>query len=257
MGMIRGMERPACVAGIFLAAFFLLQPHPQARSEGLNVGLDSNYPPFSHQDKRGRPVGFDLEVAQALCAALRRPCEFVFRPLDGLLEAMREGDLDLLMGVSRTPERSAFMEFSSPYFRSRSVYIARPGAESFNHGPTVKIGVRKGSVQMRHALRRQGERAEVVADEFGVILRKLARGELDMILTNDLAGYAFLISEPGRDFEVLGEPLPLESVSGSVRIGVRKGATGLRDAVDQGIRDIRFSGAFGRINRNFFPYTLY
>lgn len=202
-------------------------------------------------------MGFDLEVAQAICAAMQRPCVFVFRPLDALLDALRQGELHMVMGVSRTPERSAFMEFSEPYFRSRSVYMGRPGAESFNNGQTVRIGVRKGSVQMSHALRRRGERAEIVTDEFGVILHKLACGELDMILTNALAAYAFLISDRGQDFEVLGEPLPLESLPGEVRIGVRMGAEDLREAVNRGIRDIRFSGALGRINRNFFPYTLY
>lgn len=255
MTMIRGAKRLPRSLGIFLALFFLLQS--PLRSAPLTIGLDSNYPPFSYQDKRGHPVGFDLEVAQALCAAMRRPCVFVFRPLDGLLNAMREGELDLLMGVSQTPGRSAFMAFSEPYFRSRSVYIGRPGAESFNRGQTVKIGARKGSVQMSHVLRRRGERAEVVADEFGVILHKLACGELDMVLTNDLAAYAFLISDRGQDFDVLGEPLPLESLPGAVRIGVRPGADDLREAVNQGLRDLRFSGAFGRINRSFFPYTLY
>lgn len=242
------------MAAFFWLYFFAAKP---GAVRSPHNGLDSNYPPFSHQDKRGHPVGFDLEVAQALCAALHRPCTFVFRSLDGLLDAMREGSLDLLMGVSETPERSAYMEFSEPYFRARSVYIGRPGVESFSVGQTVKIGVRKGSVQMDHALRRRGDRAEVVADEFGVILRKLAHGELDMVLANDLAAYAFLISDRGQDFEVLGEPLPLESFPHAVRIGVNKGARGLREAVNQGIREIRFNGTFGRINRNFFPYTLY
>lgn len=255
MFMIWGAKRLLRSLGIFPVLFFLLQS-PSCPAP-LTIGLDSNYPPFSHQDKRGHPVGFDLEVAQALCAAMQRPCVFVFRPLDGLLDAMREGGLDLLMGVSQTPERSAFMEFSEPYFRSRSVYIGRPGAESFNRGQTVKIGARKGSVQMSHVLRRRAHRAEIVADEFGVILSKLVCGELDMILANDLAAYAFLISDRGQDFEVLGEPLPLESFPGAVRIGVRKGAKDVREAVDRGLRDLRFSGAFGRINRNFFPYTLY
>ena len=89
------------------------------------------------------------------------------------------------------------------------------------------------------------------------LLDMLCAGELDLVLANDLAGYSFLLSERGRDFEVLGDPLPLDSFPSLVSIGVRKGDEDLREEVNRAIRTIRFSGAFGRINRNYFPYILY
>lgn len=93
----------------------------------------------------------------------------------------------------------------------------------------MKIRARNSSVQMNHLLRRRGNRAEVVADEFGLILYTLARGELDMILANDMAAYAFLLLDRGQDFEVLGEPLPLKSFPGAVRTSGRKGAKDVRE----------------------------
>ena len=56
---------------------------------------------------------------------------------------------------------------------------------------------------------------------------------------------------------MLGDPLPLDSFPSLVNIGVRKGEEGLREELNRAIRSIRFSGAFGRINRSYFPYTLY
>ena len=112
-------------------------------------------------------------------------------------------------------------------------------------------------MQVSHLRNRRAERAEVVQAEFGRLLDMLCAGELDLVLANDLAGYSFLLSERGRDFEVLGDPLPLDSFPSLVSIGVRKGEEDLREEVNRAIRTIRFSGAFGRINRNYFPYTLY
>ncbi|MSS27144.1 transporter substrate-binding domain-containing protein [Desulfovibrio sp. PG-178-WT-4] len=248
--------RPLSIAG-FLVLSLLLSWTWAAETAPLRVGLDSNYPPFSRLDRRGHGAGFNLEVAEELCRAMGRRCEFEFQPLDRLLETMRHGGLDLLMGVCSTQDRLTYMDFSQPYFRSRSVYIGRAGNGSDGPKGMVRIGARGGSVQLAHALSRRGDRAVVAPDEFGRLLDMLCAGELDLILANDLAAYSFLLSERGQDFDVLGDPLPLDSLPGLVRIGVRKDEDELRQAVDRAIRDIRFSGAFGRINRSYFPYSLY
>lgn len=245
------------LAGVLALSLLFFGVSAPASGAPLRVGLDSNYPPFSLVDRRGHASGFDLEVAEELCRAMGRQCEFVFLPLDGLLESMRKGGLDLLMGVSETRERRTFMDFSKPYFRARSGYIGRPGDVGTGEEGVVRIGAREGSVQAGHLRNRRAERAVVVQAEFGRLLDMLCAGELDLILANDLAGYSFLLSKRGRDFEVLGDPLPLGSLPNLVSIGVRKGEDELRKELNRAIRDIRFSGAFGRINRNYFPYTLY
>lgn len=247
---------PLKLAGILALCLLLCVNQISAQTAPLRVGLDSNYPPFSRLDMRGHAEGFDLEVAVALCAAMHRRCDFIFQPLDHLLESMRNGKLDLVMGVSETDDRLIFMDFSAFYLRARSIYIGKTGDTGVRQG-TVRVGARQGSVQNGYLRSCLAESGELVQDEFGRLLDMLCAGELDMVLANDLAAYFFLLSERGQDFDVLGDPLPLDSFPSLVRIGVRKGEDELRQAVDHAIRDIRFSGAFGRINRSYFPYTLY
>ena len=107
------------LAGVLALSLLFFGLSAPASAAPLRVGLDSNYPPFSLVDRRGHASGFDLEVAEELCRAMGRQCEFVFLPLDGLLESMRNGGLDLLLGVSETDGRREFMDFSKPYFRAR------------------------------------------------------------------------------------------------------------------------------------------
>ncbi len=258
MARVGEAPRPLYIAGLFVVLCLLFScTWATAQTAPLRVGLDSNYPPFSALDRRGHASGFDLEVAEELCRAMGRRCEFVFQPLDRLLETMRHGGLDLLMGVSGTQDRLVYMDFSQPYFRARSVYIGRAGSGSAGPEDVVRIGGRGGSVQRAHALGRRGDRAVVVHDEFGRLLDMLCAGRLDLILANDLAAYAFLLSERGENFDVLGDPLPLDAFPRQASIGVRKGEDELLQTVNRAIRDIRFSGAFRRINRNYFPYSLY
>ena len=75
------------LAGVLALSLLFLCVWVPARAAPLRVGLDSNYPPFSRVDRRGHASGFDLEVAEELCQAMGRQCEFVFLPLDGLLAA--------------------------------------------------------------------------------------------------------------------------------------------------------------------------
>ena len=224
----------------------------------LKVGIDSAYPPFSYE-RDGGYAGFDVEIAEALCASMGRSCVFVGLPFDALLDAMREGRLDLMLGVSATEERAQYMDFSEHYFRARSMYIHRTDNAPRAGGETGKkrIGVRAGTVQMRHLQRQWGDRALLVVGPYSSILDKLCAGELDVVLTNNLAGYAFLTSERGEPFDVWGEHLASEAFPSEVRIGVRKNARELRDAVDRAITDIRFNGEYGRINRRYFSFRLY
>ncbi len=224
----------------------------------LKIGIDSAYPPFSYE-RNGGYAGFDVEIAEALCASMGRSCVFVGLPFDALLDAMREGRLDLIFGVSATEERAQYMDFSEYYFRARSIYIGRTDGAPPAGGETGKkrIGVRAGTVQMLHILQQWGDRGLLVVGPYSAVLDKLCAGELDFVLVNNLAGYAFLTSGRGEPFDVWGDPLPSDAFPSEVRIGVRKDARDLRDAVDRAIADIRFNGEYGRINRRYFSFSLY
>jgi polar amino acid transport system substrate-binding protein len=224
----------------------------------LRIGMERNSPPFSYEDEAGNPIGFDADVARALCVAMERRCEFFAMPPDGLRTELREGRLDLVMDVNAASEYSEHMAFSAPYFHARFVYVGRIPADRLEENGPARIGVRAGE-----GLRRYLEETDtlprytVVADEAGNIFAALRRGELDAMLVNSLQAYAFLASEAGRQFEIAGDPLPLEALSTAHHIGMRKDDGSLGAAVDGALREIRYNGMFLQINRAWFPHTLY
>lgn len=226
----------------------------------LKVGLEDYYPPFALTDEEGRHSGFDHDIAEALCKAMQRSCEMVILPFDALLDAMRQGQLDLLVG-GRAPsaDRRQHMDFSDSYYRSRSIYIGRPGTVEISAEGLrgKKIGSQMDTTQARFLQSQWGNVAVVVLDSYEGVLDKLCAGELDAVLVDGLPGYAFLKSERGHPFDILTDPLSPDTLLSAAHIAVRKGDDALREAVNKAIIQIRMNGDYDRVTRKYFVFSIY
>ncbi|MDR3358049.1 MAG: transporter substrate-binding domain-containing protein [Desulfovibrio sp.] len=247
---------------IFPAAFALMfccgRPAGVRAEQALKVGVERSCPPFSYTDEAGGFSGFNIDMARALCVAMERRCEFFALPPDGLLAELREDRLDLVMDVPATSDYAEYMDFSAPYFHARFVYVGRIPPDRTEESGPARIGVCAGSDARRYLEETDAlPRNTVVAGEAENIFAALRRGELDAMLVNILQAYAFLVSGADGQFEMIGDPLPLGALSTSHRIGTRKNDRDLGAAVDRALREIRYNGIFLRINRAWFPHTLY
>ncbi|MDR2054466.1 MAG: ABC transporter substrate-binding protein [Desulfovibrio sp.] len=238
-------------------AFFCIRPAAAHAEKALKIGLERNCPPFSYEGEGGLS-GFNVDMARALCVAMKRRCEFFAMPPDGLQTELREGGLDLVMDARAITGRSEDMAFSAPYFHARFVYVGKIPVDRIEESRPARIGVRAGGALQRY-LEETGapSRNTLVADEMGNIFAALRRDELDVMLVNSLQAYAFLVSGTGRRFEVVGEPLPLDALSTSHHIGMRKDDRDLGAALDRALQKMRYNGLFFQINRAWFSHTLY
>ncbi len=55
----------------------------------LKIGVEGAYPPFSEVNKEGKVVGFDIDMANALCAEMKRECKMVQVDWDGMIPALK------------------------------------------------------------------------------------------------------------------------------------------------------------------------
>ena len=93
------------------------------------MGLTGKYPPFNYFDPNGNLTGFDVDVAHALCKDLKRTCEFVPMPWDGILSALLAGKIDAIIGsMAITEARSRQVLFTRPYYESGAQLFTRNGA---------------------------------------------------------------------------------------------------------------------------------
>ncbi|MCL2746921.1 MAG: transporter substrate-binding domain-containing protein [Coriobacteriia bacterium] len=91
------------------------------RGDGvITVATDPTYPPFESMEG-GVPVGFDIDLVQAIAAHLGAEVEFVFLEWDALLTALSSDSQEFDFAASAmtiTEERAETILFSDPYFVS-------------------------------------------------------------------------------------------------------------------------------------------
>lgn len=82
----------------------------------LRVGFEAGYMPFEMTDKKGRFVGFDIDMAKEMAKAMGVKFVPVNTAWDGIIPALITGKFDILMsGMTVTQERNLKVNFADPY----------------------------------------------------------------------------------------------------------------------------------------------
>jgi len=157
----------------------------------LKVGATGDYPPFSVRAADGSYSGFDVDMAEALGAALGVKVEFVPTRWADLTHDLAAGNFDIAMGgVSVTLERQKTALFSAPYLRDGKTPIARC-ADKDRFGdlaaidrPEVTVIVNPGGTNEKFdRAHLKAARVEVQRDNL-TIFDSLAKGEGDLMITD-------------------------------------------------------------------------
>jgi hypothetical protein len=56
-----------------------------AQEKELKVAIDPTYEPFTFKTPDGKPTGFDVDIANALCEQIKRKCVFVEQVWDSMI----------------------------------------------------------------------------------------------------------------------------------------------------------------------------
>lgn len=89
----------------------------------LKIGFYYNYPYFYIDDK-AKVCGEYNEIVKSLSKRLNFKVEYVNYSLSELLKELEAGEIDLVVGINKTPEREKIFEFSNNYINEKkySVY---------------------------------------------------------------------------------------------------------------------------------------
>jgi arginine/ornithine transport system substrate-binding protein len=241
-------------------AAVLLALATPAFAQNVRVGVEGNYPPFSMLSPDGKLSGFDIDIANAICAEMKATCTLVQQEWDGMMPALNARKFDMIVAsMTITEERKKAADFSNPYYDVPSRWVAKSGA--FAEATPASL---KGKTII---VLRNSPRAKYVQDNFkdSTVLQvaketevylELAAGRGDIALGSSVvSGEAFLKKPEGKGFAQVGQPITIGS-GGGVGIAMRKGDDALREKVNAALAAIRANGAYKKLVEQYFDFDV-
>lgn len=237
-----------------------------ASAQAVKISVAAEpYPPFASQDASGKWVGWEVEIANALCEAAQLQCEMVATAWDGIIPALTTKKIDAIAAsMSITEERMKEIGFSDKYYNTPTVLAVAKGSglQSTPDGLKGKIiGVQVSTIHEAYAKKHFGPTAAEIKiyqtqDEANA---DLAAGRIDATQADSLALQAFVDSEQGKACCELTAPVAddKEVLGQGVGIGVRKEDTELRDKFSAAIKAIRDSGKYDEISKKYFNFDIF
>lgn len=227
-------------------------------AEKLKIGTEGAYPPFNLIDASGQVVGFDIEIAQALCAKMQAECEVVTSDWDGIIPALNAKKFDFLVAsMSITEERQQAVDFTEPYYTNKLQFIAPKSADFKTDKASLEgkvIGAQRATIAGTWLEDNLGDVVDVkLYDTQENAYLDLASGRLDAVLGDKFVNWEWLKSDAGKDFAFKGDPV---FENDKIGIAVRKGDP-LREKLNAALKEIVEDGTYKKINDKYFPFSIY
>lgn len=237
-------------------------PVPSLRGMGtIRFITDDDFPPFSYRDAFGSLTGFNVRLAEALCADLRLTCEFVPRPWENLETALQQGDGDaILAGLTISRDRLETLDFTRPYYRTLGRFAVRDdtlsGADR-NALAGKRVGVLAGTAHEAF-LKAYFSQSDIRPfDDAAAAREALRTGDLDAMFDDAVRTMFWLASPASRDCCGFAGGAYLDPMyfSRPLAIAVQRGDENLLDVLDYGLDRVQMSGDFAKVYRLFFPMS--
>ena len=227
-------------------------------ADKLRIGTEGAYPPFNLIDASGQVVGFDVDIAQALCAKMGAECSVVTSDWDGIIPALNAKKFDFLVAsMSITEERQQAVDFTDPYYTNKLQFVAPKGVDFKTDEASLKgkvIGAQRATIAGTWLEDNLDDVVDIkLYDTQENAYLDLASGRVDGILADTFVQWEWLKSDAGKDFEFKGDPV-LDN--DKIGIAVIQGEGELRERLNKALAEIVADGTYDKINDKYFPFSI-
>ena len=235
-----------------------------AQGADLKVAIDPSYEPFTFKTADGKPTGFDVDIAEALCAQVKRKCVFVEQVWDSMIPGLQARKYDVIISsMSITDERLKVVDFTDKYYNTPSSIVVKTGTPYT--GPASlkgkKIGVLKGSTQEKYAMGELKPAGVTVVpyEAQDQVYLDIRAGRLDGTVADKVEVNGGFLSKPeGKGYGFVGPNLSERKYFGDgVGVALRKGQGELKTQLNAGIKAIRANGTYDKIAKKYFTFDVY
>jgi polar amino acid transport system substrate-binding protein len=255
-------------APVFVPGFWDPKRRPDKPEPGRVTSIryltEEDYPPFNFKGPDGHPIGFNVDLARAICAELTLQCTIQVRRFDTLVSSLEEGKGDaIIASLAINPETRKRLDFTDRYYRSPARFIARKDVAAIAATPEQIAGKKVAVVQgTAHEAYLRAFFAEAAIQPMAYLetaFGALKRGEVDLVFADGIA-LAFWLN--GRDSAGCctfrgGAFTESRFFGEGVGIAVRKGNGTLRRALDYALFRLWEKGVYTDLYLRYFPVGFY
>ncbi|MGX8715339.1 MAG: ABC transporter substrate-binding protein [Lachnospiraceae bacterium] len=220
----------------------------------LMVGVEIGYPPMEYFDEDGAtPIGFDIELAQALADDMGLKLEVVDTAWDGIFAGVETDKYDVILSsVSWTQERSESHTLSETYIANAPVLVVPNDSEIKD---IQDLAGRSVAVQMettadyliqdyvKDGLDTELRQYEKVINAFD----ELKMGRVDAVCTDSVVA-AFYLGDDVNNYKNVWQSEEAEPIC----MCLKKGNDALKTALEASLKNLRDNGKLAEISVKYF-----
>ncbi|MFZ7235907.1 lysine/arginine/ornithine ABC transporter substrate-binding protein [Avibacterium gallinarum] len=229
-----------------LLATLLASSAAMAQAQDITFAMEPSYPPFELTNEKGEIVGFDVDIANAICKEIEATCHFKSQAFDALIPSLIKGrGFDAaISAIDITEARAKQVAFSQPYYESSASFIAVKGKADLATAKTV--GVQNGTTYQQYA---NAETKQYTAKSYASLqdaILDLKNGRIDLIFGDtDVLRDMF---EKNPELTFVGERVTDKRYfNNGLGIAVNKSNTALVESLNKGIEAIKANGEYQKI----------
>jgi arginine transport system substrate-binding protein len=223
-------------------------------AETIRFASSATYPPFESMDSNNQIVGFDMDLAKALCKQMQATCTFTNQAFDSLIPALKFKRYDaVISGMDITPERQKQVTFTQPYYANSAIIIADKGKyKTFADMKGLRVGMENGTTHQKYLQDNHPEIKTVAYDSYQNAILDLKSGRLDGVFGDTAVVNEWLKSNP--NLAAVGDHVTDAQYFGTgLGIAVRPENTALLAKLNKALDDIKANGTYKKINDQWFP----
>ena len=235
-----------------LGSVHYFSPEQSAGAKGdktLIVGTEPTFPPFEFTEN-DKDVGFDIDLAQAICDKLGYKMEVKNLGFDALIPALKSGQIDIIAaGMDATEERKKQINFTDVYYQGGYTIVVPVGNTDITGYDSIAgktVGAQVGSKAADYAREHGANVKEFDTNTQGWM--ELEAGTCDAV-SIDQAVAQYYLQQGGKDkLKLVGTPI----TSRGVAMGISKDKQELTDQVNQALKELKADGTYDKIYQKWF-----
>jgi polar amino acid transport system substrate-binding protein len=234
------------------------------RRVAIRFLTEGDYPPFNYFDEDNVLIGFNVDIARAVCLELAAACDIQVRPWSEMIPALRRGETDAVI-ASHAISASLLkaVDFTDRYYYTPARFAGKRAAGQLDVTPEglegKKIAVTKGTAHEAY-LRTFFRDSSIRAFETPQLARDALTSDAVDLLFEDGVGLVFWLNGTASKAccEFKGGPFGEPKYFGDgVGIAVNREDSQLKGLLNAALKRLRETGRYEELLLRYFPLRAF